>query len=344
MNWRLPIWMPCAPRVFSRAIIISSTAPRSGLDATIEHTGKAFVGLTLNCAKCHDHKYDPITHEDYYRFRAIFEPHQVRLDPVPGVTDFEKDGLRAYSIIISRSKRTSICAVIPSSPDTTRVMHAGVPAVLASFAPEIKPVNLPVYAYKLPAPRANMCAAITRRRPVRGGGRTKGIGRDSRASRKPIRRNSRSQNPTPPAPTPEFAVKDISSKLNAKLWEVIGKGWTAHRRTAPRIKPPPRARPSDWSCGQSCRAILQLICRYTHTGGALYKSVTFRFDVSADRKYANYVYTSAHASGPKLHVAYTARRHEHLPIRRPRGSAHHGRQILHGVPSGARSAGECLAE
>ncbi|MDE2714872.1 MAG: DUF1549 domain-containing protein, partial [Verrucomicrobiota bacterium] len=47
------------------------------LDATIEHTGKAFIGLTLNCAKCHDHKYDPITHVDYYRFRAIFEPHQV---------------------------------------------------------------------------------------------------------------------------------------------------------------------------------------------------------------------------------------------------------------------------
>ncbi|MFM1557263.1 MAG: DUF1549 domain-containing protein, partial [Limisphaerales bacterium] len=63
------------------------------LDDTIEHTGKAFIGLTLNCAKCHDHKYDPITHVDYYRFRAIFEPHQVRLDPVPGVTDFEKGGL-----------------------------------------------------------------------------------------------------------------------------------------------------------------------------------------------------------------------------------------------------------
>ena len=27
------------------------------LDETIEHTAKAFLGLTVNCAKCHDHKY-----------------------------------------------------------------------------------------------------------------------------------------------------------------------------------------------------------------------------------------------------------------------------------------------
>ena len=40
------------------------------LDDTIEHTGKALLGLTMNCAKCHDHKYDPIGQDDYYRFRA----------------------------------------------------------------------------------------------------------------------------------------------------------------------------------------------------------------------------------------------------------------------------------
>ena len=33
----------------------------SWLDETIEHTAKAMLGLTFNCAKCHDHKYDPIT-------------------------------------------------------------------------------------------------------------------------------------------------------------------------------------------------------------------------------------------------------------------------------------------
>lgn len=63
------------------------------LDSTIEHTSKAFIGLTTNCAKCHDHKYDPITQVDYYRMRAIFEPHQVRLDPLPGTLDLKQDGL-----------------------------------------------------------------------------------------------------------------------------------------------------------------------------------------------------------------------------------------------------------
>ena len=34
--------------------------------------GDAFFGLGFQCAKCHDHKYDPILHEDYFRLRAFF--------------------------------------------------------------------------------------------------------------------------------------------------------------------------------------------------------------------------------------------------------------------------------
>lgn len=43
------------------------------LDDLITVTSNAFLGLTVNCARCHNHKFDPIPTEDYYRMRAAFE-------------------------------------------------------------------------------------------------------------------------------------------------------------------------------------------------------------------------------------------------------------------------------
>ena len=39
----------------------------------VETTGTAFLGLTFTCCRCHDHKYDPLSQADHYRFRAFFE-------------------------------------------------------------------------------------------------------------------------------------------------------------------------------------------------------------------------------------------------------------------------------
>lgn len=42
------------------------------LDDVVSVTSQVFMGLTLNCARCHEHKIDPISQEDYYRFLAFF--------------------------------------------------------------------------------------------------------------------------------------------------------------------------------------------------------------------------------------------------------------------------------
>jgi cytochrome c553 len=40
---------------------------------TIDNLGRTVLGLTINCARCHDHKFDPITTEDYYALYGIFQ-------------------------------------------------------------------------------------------------------------------------------------------------------------------------------------------------------------------------------------------------------------------------------
>jgi hypothetical protein len=42
------------------------------LDDMVATTGAAFLGLTVGCARCHDHKFDPIPQRDYYRLVAVF--------------------------------------------------------------------------------------------------------------------------------------------------------------------------------------------------------------------------------------------------------------------------------
>ncbi|MCS6777614.1 MAG: DUF1553 domain-containing protein [Chloroherpetonaceae bacterium] len=115
------------------------------LEDTVGHTARAFLGITLHCAKCHDHMYDPISQNDYYRVRAIFEPHNVRTDRVPGQLDTTKDGLvRAYDADLQ-----AVTYFFPRgddrNPDKNRPMTPGVPPVLGGTL-QITPVRLPYRA------------------------------------------------------------------------------------------------------------------------------------------------------------------------------------------------------
>jgi hypothetical protein len=60
------------------------------IDDTLDTTGKAFLGLSLSCARCHDHKFDPIPAADYYALYGIFASTRY---PMPGCEEvkFQKD-------------------------------------------------------------------------------------------------------------------------------------------------------------------------------------------------------------------------------------------------------------
>jgi len=62
----------------------------------VETTGSAFLGLTLSCCRCHDHKYDPLSQADHFRIRAFFEP--VRFaDDLPLDLSVEQAGINRHN-------------------------------------------------------------------------------------------------------------------------------------------------------------------------------------------------------------------------------------------------------
>jgi len=63
------------------------------LDDMVRTTFQGFQGLTVNCARCHDHKFDPITRKDYYKSLAIFNSfveHDYPLVPAEEAARYEK--------------------------------------------------------------------------------------------------------------------------------------------------------------------------------------------------------------------------------------------------------------
>ncbi len=63
-----------APDGTSGKVDDANIARNDVMAETIKVVSTSLLGLTVGCAQCHDHRYDPISQTDYYAFRAIFEP------------------------------------------------------------------------------------------------------------------------------------------------------------------------------------------------------------------------------------------------------------------------------
>jgi uncharacterized protein DUF1549/uncharacterized protein DUF1553 len=115
------------------------------LEDTIKHTSQAFLAITMGCAKCHNHMVDPISQKEYYQLRAIFEPHQVRTDRVPGQTDTALDGLVRVFDTATNATTYFFIRGDERKPDTNRIMAPDVPQVLGGRL-IVEPVALPRFA------------------------------------------------------------------------------------------------------------------------------------------------------------------------------------------------------
>lgn len=264
------------------------------LDDVVEHTSKAFLGITMNCAKCHDHKYDPITAKDYYAWRAFFEPYHVRLDELPGEPNLEKNGLpRAYDVHLDTPTYLFVRGD-EKHPDKSKEIAPMVPVIFKLRAPEIKPIELPPEGYN-PALSADiyqnhLAQAQTQLKEARSA--------LEKAREKAAENEKMIENNKGKALAPLLKHQDDFRNPNTALWQQIGGEWRyeADGLNQKEMGSQRRMLRSQMDHSADFRAKF----RFKITGGEKWKSTGFSFD--ADDAHDVLVYLSAHSSS-KLQVA-----------------------------------------
>lgn len=73
--------------------------------AAVETVSTAFMGMTVGCAKCHDHRYDPISQRDFYAMKALFDPLAVKKVTLATAADIMA---RGKGLDESQKKRAAI--------------------------------------------------------------------------------------------------------------------------------------------------------------------------------------------------------------------------------------------
>jgi hypothetical protein len=120
------------------------------LDDMVSTTSQAFLGLTLGCARCHHHKFDPLTQHDYYRMVAIFDPLQ---RPVNGRADIDQPAVPHFKpgwLAMALPRGYFMMERSPKAPDTFLLIRGqaaqpgpkvepGLPTVLVSAQPKFLP-------------------------------------------------------------------------------------------------------------------------------------------------------------------------------------------------------------
>ncbi len=99
-------------------------------------TGELFLGLSVGCAECHDHKFDPILQKDYFRLRAFFEPMLWR-DDLSLARPEEK---AAHAAQVAAWKVESAAALAAWEDESAPAVAAGRQKGLSYFPPAVQEI------------------------------------------------------------------------------------------------------------------------------------------------------------------------------------------------------------
>ena len=286
------------------------------MEETVEHVSKGFLGLTLNCAKCHDHKYDPVTHADFYRMRAFFEPYHVRMDILPGESDLQRNGLpRVFESQLITPTYLYIRGQ-ETNPDKSREILPGIPDFLAFDSLAIQPVELPASAWqpeRQPWVIDNHMATATaklesaqRALDVARGELVKAEQQAAQVASKTIVLED--------VAAPELNANSIHDRFDAwdtVLWQQLGGRWQHQPGQLHQLSEGGTQAALRWT--QVPPEDFDATLRFTITGGSQWRSVCIAFDVTQDdptslptsQDSEQMVYVSAHTGGPKIQAAYS---------------------------------------
>ena len=125
-----------------------------GLDGIISTTGQVILGMSINCARCHDHKIDPIPQRDYYRLLAFFQ----------SIRDPDAKNLKKVSD--ARGNKLDIMCVSERGRADTHVLLRGNPSLegdkVEPGVPEILSAGAPTFE-NVPGKRLALAEWLTRR-------------------------------------------------------------------------------------------------------------------------------------------------------------------------------------
>ncbi|QDT89894.1 DUF1549 domain-containing protein [Gimesia algae] len=103
------------------------------LNELTDTVGDVFLGVGLQCARCHDHKFDPILQKDYFQLRAFFEPIQIQTSRVAASAKQQEEYQRELATWEQATKEIRLKITALQAP-----YRPGAEAVVKSFPPNIQ--------------------------------------------------------------------------------------------------------------------------------------------------------------------------------------------------------------